>query len=73
MGCAPIIVGKICQQELQVTLYPGPANKETKQEVRPQNPHLLGPCFTCKSGSARKHVFKHLSKQEICHTQSILL
>lgn len=53
---APIIVGKACQQELQVTLYPGPASKETKQEVRPQNPHLLGPCFTCKSGSARKRV-----------------
>lgn len=74
MGCPPIIVGKACQQEeLQVTLYPEPASKETKQEVRPQDPHLLHPCFPCKSRPARKHVFKHVSKGETCHTQSILI
>lgn len=69
----PIIVGKACQQELQVTLYPGSASKETKQEVRPQDPHLLRLCFTCKFRPARKHVFKDVSKRETCHTQSILL
>lgn len=70
----PISVGKACQQEeLQVTLYPEPASKETKQEVRPQDPHLLHPCFTCRSRPARNHVFKHLSKRETSHTQSILL